>query len=73
MTVDTPIHPPQPSGDTRQPVDNGGTTGTKTRSAPLRGAGRRISVRPEVDLSRPLGIASFATTAAIGNVRLRRL
>ena len=36
-------------------------------------AGRRISVRPEVDLSRPLGIASFATTAAIGNVRLRRL
>ena len=36
-------------------------------------AGRKISIRPEVDLSQPLGIASWRTTAAIRNIRLRRL
>lgn len=34
-------------------------------------AGRRLSVRPEVDLSRPLGIASFMTRAAIERVAWR--
>lgn len=34
-------------------------------------AGRRIGIRPEVDPSRPLGIASFRTTAAIRAIRLR--
>lgn len=35
--------------------------------------GRSISIRPEVEASQPLGIASWSTTAAIRNVRLRRL
>ena len=34
-------------------------------------AGRRLSLRPEVELSRPLGIASFATRARIRAVRWR--
>jgi hypothetical protein len=32
--------------------------------------GRRISIRPEVNLSKPLGIASWNTTAGIRNIRL---
>ena len=35
--------------------------------------GKRISVRPEVELSKPLGIASWNTTAGVRNIRLRRL
>jgi hypothetical protein len=35
--------------------------------------GRGISIRPEVEASQPLGIACWSTTAAIRNVRLRRL
>jgi hypothetical protein len=34
-------------------------------------AGRRIGIRPEVDPSRPLGIASYRTRAAIRAIRLR--
>jgi hypothetical protein len=34
---------------------------------------RRISIRSEVEDSRPLGIASWSTTAALRNIRLRRL
>lgn len=34
---------------------------------------RRISIRPEVELSRPLGIASYSTTAALRNIRIRKL
>ena len=34
---------------------------------------RKISVRPEVELSRPLGIACFATTAAVRNIQVRKL
>lgn len=33
--------------------------------------GRKISIRPEVDLSRPLGIATWRTTAALRNLRFR--
>jgi len=36
-------------------------------------AGRVIDTRIEVDLSKPLGIASWQTTAAIRNIRLRKL
>lgn len=36
-------------------------------------AGRKISIRPEVELSKPFGIASWRTTAAIRNIRLRRI
>jgi hypothetical protein len=36
-------------------------------------AGRGISVRPEVELSRPLGIASYLTAAAVRDVRIRAL
>jgi hypothetical protein len=39
----------------------------------LKTGGKRISVRPEVELSSPLGIASWNTTAGIRNIRLRRL
>jgi len=34
---------------------------------------REISIRPEVELSKPLGIASYQTTAALRNIVLRRL
>jgi hypothetical protein len=34
---------------------------------------RKLSIRPEVELSRPFGIASWTTTAAIRNIRLSRL
>jgi hypothetical protein len=35
--------------------------------------GRRIDIRLEVDLSQPLGIATYSTTGAIRNIRLRKL
>jgi hypothetical protein len=35
--------------------------------------GRKIDIRAEVDLSQPLGIATWQTTGAIRNIRLRRL
>ncbi len=35
--------------------------------------GKKISIRPEVDKSKPLGICSFATTAALKNIKLRQL
>jgi hypothetical protein len=35
-------------------------------------AGKELDIRPEVDRSRPLGIASFGTRAAIGPITLRR-
>jgi len=35
--------------------------------------GRRISVRAEVILSRPLGIASYVTEAALRDIKIRRL
>ncbi len=34
---------------------------------------RRISVRAEVDLSQPFGLATWRTTAALKNIKLRRL
>lgn len=34
---------------------------------------RKISVRYEVDASQPLGIASYQTTAAIRNIKLRKI
>ncbi|MEC7723962.1 MAG: DUF1080 domain-containing protein [Planctomycetota bacterium] len=34
-------------------------------------AGKRLSLRPEVELSRPLGIASFATRARVRSLRWR--
>ena len=36
-------------------------------------AGRRIGIRPEVDPSRPLGIASYRTRSALRGIRFRRL
>jgi hypothetical protein len=35
--------------------------------------GKRISIRPEVELSRPLGIANWLTEAALRNISLRKL
>ena len=35
--------------------------------------GVRISIRPEVELSRPLGIACYSTTAALRDIRIQRL
>ena len=34
---------------------------------------KKLSIRPEVDLSRPFGIATWYTTAAIKNIRLQRI
>lgn len=39
----------------------------------LQTAGRKFGVRPEVADSRPLGIASYRTRAALKDIRLRRL
>ncbi len=36
-------------------------------------AGRKLSVRSEVELSRPLGIATWVTTAAVRKIELRTL
>ena len=36
-------------------------------------AGRRISIRDEVDLCQPLGFASWCTEGAVRNIRLRQL
>ncbi len=36
-------------------------------------AGKRIGIRPEVDASRPLGIASYRTRAGLRDIRLRAL
>jgi hypothetical protein len=35
--------------------------------------GRKIDIRPEIALSKPLGLATFATTAEIRSVKLRKL
>lgn len=35
--------------------------------------GRRIGVRPEVELSEPFGFSSWMTTAALRNIRIRRI
>lgn len=35
--------------------------------------GRMFSIRPEVELSKPFGIASWRTTAALRNIRLERI
>jgi hypothetical protein len=35
--------------------------------------GRKIDIRPEVDLSQPLGIATWCTTGAVRNIRLLKL
>ncbi len=36
-------------------------------------AGRKLSIRPEVGLSRPFGIASWRTTAALRDIKFREL
>lgn len=36
-------------------------------------AGHKIGIRPEVSLSRPFGIASWITTSALRNIRLKNL
>ena len=35
--------------------------------------GRKISIRSEVELSRPFGLATWATTGAVRHIRIRRL
>jgi len=34
--------------------------------------GRQLSIRPEVTLSRPFGICSWTTTAALRNIQLKK-
>jgi len=36
-------------------------------------AGRKISIRPEVELSRPFGLASWRTRAAVRKIAMRRI
>jgi hypothetical protein len=43
----------------------------KVVDAPI--TGRKVSIRPEVEESQPLGIASWSTTAALKSIRIRRL
>jgi hypothetical protein len=45
----------------------------KTKMADVDLKDKKISIRIEVEVSRPLGIASFATTAALRNIRIRTL
>ena len=35
--------------------------------------GRKVGIRPEIELSKPLGLATFATTAEIKGLRIREL
>ncbi len=35
--------------------------------------GKRISIRPEVDLSVPLGVAAWMTESALQNIKIRRI
>ncbi|MGQ9621472.1 MAG: 3-keto-disaccharide hydrolase [Bacteroidales bacterium] len=35
--------------------------------------GKKLSIRPEVELSKPFGIASWRTTAALRNIRVERI
>ena len=39
----------------------------------LETTGHKISIRPEVEESRPLGIASYRTTAAVRDIKVRPL
>ncbi|MEK6233658.1 MAG: DUF1080 domain-containing protein [Planctomycetales bacterium] len=41
--------------------------------ADVKTAGRKISIRPEVELSLPLGFTSWQTTAALRNIKIRSL
>ena len=34
---------------------------------------KKLSIRPEVELSKPFGIASWRTTAAIRNIRVQKI
>ncbi|MFW6290292.1 MAG: 3-keto-disaccharide hydrolase [Mariniphaga sp.] len=43
------------------------------KAVDLNTRGRQISVRPEVNLSKPFGICSWTTTAALRNIRMRNL
>ncbi len=45
----------------------------KDRAVNLETKGKTLSIRPEVELSKPLGIASWSTTAALRNIQLLRL
>ena len=36
-------------------------------------AGKKVSIRPEVEPSTPLGLATWSTTGAYRNLRFRRL
>ncbi len=45
----------------------------KTQMVDLETKDRRMSIRPEVELSRPLGISCYATKAALRDIKVRRL
>jgi hypothetical protein len=45
----------------------------KTKMADVDLKDKKISIRIEVEVSRPLGIASFATRAALRNIQIRKL
>lgn len=44
-----------------------------TRVVDLKITGRKLSIRPEVELSKPFGIASWRTTAALRNIRVEKI
>lgn len=45
----------------------------KEQVVDLKHVGRRISIRSEVELNKPLGISTWSTAAALRNIELRRL
>jgi hypothetical protein len=44
-----------------------------TRVVDLKITGRKLSIRPEVELSKPFGIVSWRTTAALRNIRVEKI
>ena len=59
-------------GHARAPGCQGARTNDK-RVVDLDLKGRKISIRPEVELSKPFGITSWRTSAALKNIKVRKL
>jgi len=54
-------------------ADDKGEFRENKRVVNLETKGKRLSVHPAVDLSKPLGVSCYATVAAVKNIRLREL
>jgi hypothetical protein len=54
-------------------LDDKGELKENKRLVNLETTGKRLSVHPAVDLSKPLGVSCYSTVAAVKNIRLREL